>query len=180
MLAFPLELHASLEHSKSIVLAAIKPLLGSLPVNHRPDILHIRRLAVQVLQVVSVLPHINTDDRHRAIDNRVLVFGRHNAQPIAVGSLDEPAPATSLDAEQCLVESGFHLVDAAVLGIDCGAEFGSRRGFGSIRGGRAEVLPEEAVVDVAAAVEFDGLLVGDLGWNVFGLQRGNADFEGVV
>lgn len=113
-----------------------------------------------------MLPHINTKNGHLPSYNRVLVLGRNNAQALSI--LDQPSPATSLQTQQCLLESFLESLGATPRLGDLSAE-GRRtvrlRVWGA---GRAEVLPEEGVVDVTAAVELDGGLQGDLTGDVVG------------
>lgn len=101
-----------------------------------------------------MLPHVDTEYGH-ALGNGVLVLGRNDGK---TGGLipDEPAPAAAGDAQQGSVEGGLELVEAAPDSCDFGDELGSRLGLGGRVGGGGQVLPEEGVVDVAAAVEVDG------------------------
>jgi len=55
-----------------------EPLLGGLPVDHVPDVLEVLCLAVLVLEVVGVLPGIDTQDGLELSDDGVLVLLRAN------------------------------------------------------------------------------------------------------
>ena len=50
---YPRELNRRLENLESVCARSQEALLSSLPVDHVPDVLHVRSLAVQVLFVVS-------------------------------------------------------------------------------------------------------------------------------
>lgn len=79
--------------------------------------------------------------------------------------LHEPGPAAALDASKGGVHLVLELVQAAIGAVD-GLAKRSRGGLttSSILG--SQVLPEEAVVQVATAVEVDRRLEGNLGRNV--------------
>jgi hypothetical protein len=53
--------------------ASLQPLLDRLPINHVPDRREVLRLPVLVLQVVRMLPRINTQERRELPHDRVLV-----------------------------------------------------------------------------------------------------------
>lgn len=116
------------------------------------------------LEVVSMLPHVNAKDGDLPTDDRVLVLGGDDAQRVPI--LDEPAPSGALDAHERAREAGLKGLRASPGGRDGGREgrsAGLHGGDGAVGGG--EVLPEEAVVDVASAVELDGGLQRNLVWD---------------
>lgn len=93
-------LHVGFEDLEGVVAAAAKSRLGRLPVDHLPDVLHVRRLAVEVLQVVGVLPHVHAEERGVAHHDGLLVGQRHDSQLSGVGFLYKPLTA-------CQVSNGF-------------------------------------------------------------------------
>jgi hypothetical protein len=116
--------------------------------------------------LVSVLPRINTEDRTELSDNRVLVGIRPNLDSTRLRILDQPRPAAALNSRERSVELLLESVEAAVAVVDSSREGARGRLAAALVGGR-EVLPEEAVVDVAAAVEVDEGLECDLRLDVF-------------
>lgn len=107
-----------------------------------------------------MLPHVNAKDGDLAADNRVLVLGGDDAQALRV--LDKPAPAAPLQAKKSLVKVALEGVEAAPRALDGADKLG-----GAVRvciggGGGSKILPEKRVVDVAAAVEPNGRLEGNL------------------
>jgi hypothetical protein len=143
----------------------LETLLGRLPVDNVPDGLEVLCFAVLVLQVVCVLPGIHTQDGPELSNDGVLVGIRLDAHAARLGVLDQPRPPASLDAGEGDVELLLERVQAAVRVVDGRCE-GAGRGLAAALGGGREVLPEEGVVDVAAAVEVDEGLQGDLGGDV--------------
>lgn len=170
-----------LENLERIRARAEETLFSSLPVNDIPDVLHIRSFAVQVLntvnarpynsefeaylQVVRVLPHINTEDWDFALaNNGILILCCDDSKPLLLTGLDldEPAPATALYAQQRCVERLLELVLVTPYRLDLPDELGGR---GALCFGRAcwsQILPEERVVDMPTSVELDALLERDL------------------
>lgn len=132
-----------------------------------------------------MLPHVHAKDGDKGARHGVLVLGRHDLQRLPVArplSLDEPTPAAALDAQQlgreCLLE-GLQ----AAPGLSDLVDEGRGRLLGLRRlgaGRRGQVLPEQGVVDVAAAVEVDGWLQCDLLVDVVGLGRCGQVGQGLV
>lgn len=79
--------------------------------------------------------------------------------------LDEPSPATALDASQSSVHLGLELAEATVGGVN-GLCQSTRRGLTTASTLGGKVLPEESVVKVATTVEVDSGLEGDLSSDV--------------
>ena len=72
----------------------LKPVFGYLPVDDVPERGDVFGPAVLVFQVVRVFPHIQPDDRERAIhDGRILVGQRDDFDLRSL--LDEPGPSRS-------------------------------------------------------------------------------------
>lgn len=75
-----------------------KSLLSSLPVQHIPDGLEVLGLAVLVLQVVGVLPSINTQDWGELASDWVLVGVVLDRNLSGLSVLDQPSPSGTLQA----------------------------------------------------------------------------------
>lgn len=91
-----------------------KSLLRSLPVQHIPDGLEVLDLAVLVLQVVGVLPCINTQDWGELSGDWVLVGVVLDRNLAGLGVLDQPSPSGSLKAGEGGVEGALELIERAV------------------------------------------------------------------
>lgn len=126
-----------------------------------------------------MLPHVNAEDGHLAPNNRVLVLGRHNREPRLL-VLHQPSPPTPLDPQKRAVELLLERVEATPRLPDLRHERRGRLGLGVGGGAGGQVLPEEGVVDVAAAVEADGGLEGDAAGDVARLGGGRLGLERVV
>lgn len=136
-----------------------KPFFSGLPIDHLPDGFYIGSLTVQILKLVRVLPHVDAQERYRAVHHGVLVFRLHKRQGSGGGIQDQPAPSTTLDAQQERFKLGFEFGHAAVCGLDCFAEFRCCLvGVREVAACRSKVLPEQRMVDVSACVELDALL----------------------
>jgi hypothetical protein len=125
-----------------------------------------------------VLPDINAKDGCVA-DERVLVLGGDDLKLLGEGAVTEPSPTGTLNSSGSLVKVLLELVHAAEILLD-GALEGAVLQLSTARAGRSEVLPEQGVVDVAAAVEFDGRLDLDLLAHVLGLDSGGVGLLGGV
>jgi len=118
-----------------------------------------------------MLPHIHPKKR-RIPRNRILILRRHNLQLPLRLIRNQPTPPTPLDPQQC---SRKHLLESLVatpLPLNRRLDTGGRLELRLRGAGGGQVLPEEGVVDVAAAVEFDLLLQGDELGDVLGLEGG--------
>ena len=116
--------------------------------------------------LVSMLPSINTQNRTELPHDRILVRIRPNLDSTGLGILHQPRPTTTLNPSKRRVELLLERVEAAIAVVDSSRQ-GARRGLAAALVGRREVLPKEAVVDVAAAVEVDQGLEGNLRFDVF-------------
>lgn len=117
-----------------------------------------------------MLPHVDAKDGHLAVNNGVLVLGSDDAQAVRI--LDQPAPAAALKTEKSLAKRSLEVAEAAPGLGDLSNERRGGSGVGLGGAHRREVLPEERVVDVAAAVELDGALKSNLAGNVGGGDGG--------
>lgn len=147
-----------------------------------------------------MLPRVNTENRAELANDRVLVLVRLDADVARLDVLDQPCPATALDAREGSVELLLEPVEAAVAVVDGLGEGTRRRLTAALRLG-CQVLPEEGVVDVTAwtvvpsvmghsigeercfltSVEVDERLQGNLSGDIIlGLGLGNLLREVVV
>lgn len=187
------------QHLECIRTRAQEALLRSLPVDNLPDILHICGLPIQILNAISisysprvkdtyleiirVLPHINSKDRHLALPNhRVLVFSSLNGESLLVAYLNlyQPPPATALDTQQRRLERIVELLLVAPCRFDLLDELWCCGGLCLSRARGREVLPEQGVIDVASCVEFDGRLDRDLACDVGGVNCLGLGLQGCV
>ena len=111
-----------------------------------------------------MLPHVNAKDGDLAAYDRVLVLGGDDAQALRI--LDKPAPAAPLETKKSLVKVALEGVEAAPRVLDGTDELGGAVRVGIRGGGGSKILPEKRMVDVAAAVEpnsgLEGNLLGDV------------------
>jgi len=96
----------SLAYRLSPFIRLLQSLLNRLPVDDIPDRRKVLGLAVLVLQVVGVLPRIDTQERGVLAHHRVLVGVCPDLHLARLVILHEPRPATALDAGQRGVEFG--------------------------------------------------------------------------
>lgn len=102
-----------------------------------------------------MLPHIDAKDWHKDVRHRVLIFSSDDLQLLLSLGLDKPSPATALDPEELCRKGLLELLQAAPSLFDLGYQRLGCAGLCLRAGSRCQVLPEEAVVDVATAVEVD-------------------------
>jgi len=162
--------------------AFIVPLLSFFPVDNTPDSFEIVDLDIQVLEIEGVLPDVNADDGN-VRQQRVLISSCHNLKTLGRRVIAEPSPPGSLNSSGGRIELRNQFFNAAEVGDDgllqravlqsaaVSLAFGLRWG---------EVLPEQGVVDVATAIEFESRLEGDalLGRGCLRV-RGFGSIEGV-
>src|SRR5581483_2679578 len=125
------------------------------PVHDLPVRLHPVRLHVLVLAVVGVLPHVEHEERHRAVpDVALVVVHLLDDEPLSERLPRERAPARALHGERGLGHLALHAVERAEVRLDGGGDLavGLPAGLGR------EVLPEERVEDVSGDVEREVLL----------------------
>lgn len=102
---------------------SLQPLLYRLPVDHIPDGREVFCLAVLVLQVIGMLPGINTQKWRVLADHRVLVGIRPDLDLASFVVLDEPCPSAPLDACQRSIELGLEGRKVAIGCLDCGLSY---------------------------------------------------------
>jgi hypothetical protein len=171
--------------------SSLEALLSRLPVDDVPDGLEILRLAVLILETVHVLasapksqtlmidllvrmlPSIHSQNRSELPNHRILIRIRPNLHAPRLRILDQPRPPTPLNACQCSVELLLERIQAAIAVVNRLAQRTCGGLAAALVRGR-QVLPEQGVVEVAAAVEVDHGLQGDLGGDVgFGFCFGD-------
>src|SRR5690349_21656470 len=120
------------------------------PVHDLPERLDPVRLHVPVLQVVGVLPHVEHEQRRRALpDVALVVVDLLDDEALAERLPRERAPARALHRERGLGELAAEVIEPAEAVGDRGLELAL--GLAAAVGG--EVLPEHGVQDVAGEVE---------------------------
>src|SRR3954447_19044860 len=125
----------------------LEPLRHLVPVDHVPPRLEVVRALVLVLEVVGVLPDVDSDQRRLPRgDRRVLVGSARDRKPRAV--VHEPGPAAAELADARGVHLLLELVEAAEGLVDAVGQLAR----GVVAAVRAHDLPEERVVRVPAGV----------------------------
>lgn len=127
---------------------------NSIPVDDLPDGAKVFGLAVLILEVVGVLPGINSQKRLQVSSDRVLVGAGDNAEGAGGLVLDEPSPPGALDTGESSVGLLLEGIKGAKIVVDSSEELALGLTTTALAVG-GEVLPEQAVVDVTTAVEVD-------------------------
>src|SRR5699024_9235521 len=152
------ESNASPNHGVSAecdLASRVEALLDVGPVDDVPEGLGVVGLDVLVLQVESVLPHVQHEQRVRAEGNvALLVVELLDDQALTEHVPGEDRPAGTLNGGGRAVEVRAEGVEGAELVVDRGAQLAL--GLVATLGG--EVLPEDGVVDVPTQVEGQVLL----------------------
>src|SRR5271166_6596012 len=126
------------------------------PVDDIPERLDVVGLDVLVLQVESVLPHVDLQQRNDAErDVGLLVIELEGQQSTAEAVVAEYRPARPLEAVGRGAELSLELVERTERVVNGGCEIAG----GFVTTVRRQVLPPDRVVDVAAQVEGQVLLV---------------------
>lgn len=126
-----------------------------------------------------MLPSIHPQQRPKLPNNRILIRIRLDGHRARLRILHQPSPTRSLDSRQCRIELLLHPIKATIVAVDRLCQGAAGRLASALVLGR-QVLPEETVVDVAAAVEVDeGLSRDERGRVVLGLRFGGFLFGGV-
>jgi hypothetical protein len=115
--------------------------------------------------LVRMLPRINPQNRSKLPNNRILIRIRANLNTPRLRILHQPRPPAPLNPRQRGIELLLERIQTAVTIINSRRQLARRR-LASALAGRRQVLPEQAVVDVAAAVEVDHRLQGDLSGDI--------------
>lgn len=115
--------------------------------------------------LVSMLPSVNAQNWPELADDRILIGVCSDLHTASLDILDEPCPATALDACQRSVELLLECIQATIALVDSLAQRAGRR-LATALAGRCQVLPKQAVVDVASTMEVDKGEEGDLSLDV--------------
>ena len=132
----------------------LKSLGDSAPVDDLPDGAEVLSLAVLVLEVVGVLPGVNSEEGLEVASNGVLVGSGDDGQSASVLILDEPGPARALDSSKGSVGLLLEGVERAKVFVDGSHELTLGLTTTALAVG-SKVLPEEGVVDVTTTVEVE-------------------------
>lgn len=121
----------------------------SLPVDDVPDGVEVVGTDVLVLEVVGVLPDINSQkgDQSGSGLEGILVGGGGDLKTLELLVVAQPTPSGTLNSGSLGVELGDELVKRAPGLLDLLEELA--RGLGDLLVSGGQVLPEECVVDVA-------------------------------
>src|SRR3954469_4249956 len=139
------------------LLRAGEPLRDVVPVPEVPDRLEVLVLLGLVLQVVGVLPAVEDEERGAALGDLVLVVvDLRRAEALDDRIPDQRRPAGSHQRAARLDQLLLEIGEASEVSRDELGELSGRLSTSA----RREVLPEDAVQDVAAHVEGELLLEG--------------------
>merc|ERR1712232_1152884 len=142
-----------------------EPLLCCLPVDNIPDSAEVLSLSVLVLEIVSMLPSVNTKQRLVLANDRVLVGICLDANVASLCVLDEPCPTAALNASKSSVELLLHVIETAISSVDSLGQLAGWR-LSTTLVLRCQVLPEKGVVEVTASMEVDQRLNSNLRSNI--------------
>jgi hypothetical protein len=132
----------------------LKSLGDSAPVDDVPDGAEVLSLAVLVLEVVGVLPGVDTEEGLKVAGDGVLVRSSNDGQSASVLVLDEPGPAGALDAGEGSIGLLLESLEGAKVLVDGSQKLALGLTTTALAVG-SKVLPEEGVVDVTTAVEVE-------------------------
>ena len=127
-----------------------KPLLNHWPIYNIPNPIHVLLLIIEELQIVRMLPHIDSKQRLLACRHNILIFRRRQLEIPSRVVLNQPAPSATLDPKKNSCESIFEPLDRRLASFDCSSEswvWVAARCWGR------QILPEQGMVDVAAGIE---------------------------
>jgi hypothetical protein len=161
-LFFPPSTLSSFTISLTRTYLLLESLGNGAPVNDLPDGAEVLSLAVLVLEVISVLPSINTKERLKSASDGVLVGSGDNGQSARVLVLDEPGPAGALDASEGSVGLLLERVEGAKVLLDSIQKLALGLTTTALAIG-SKVLPEKRVVNMTTAVEVDQRSLGSSG-----------------
>ena len=114
-----------------------------------------------------MLPGVNAKKGLELANDRILIRIRPYANLPRLRILNQPSPSTPLNSRQLRIEDLLQFFKPTIRLIHRLFQ-GTARLTSTSTVLRRQVLPEERVVDVPAAVEIDGWLEGDLGGGIGG------------
>ena len=143
-----------------------KSLLDDVPIHDVPNSVDVIRSDVAVINIICVFPNVNTEKRDKTSSGleRILIGAGGNLKTAGLGVETKPTPSTSLHGDGGRRHLLLHLLHST-----------ERFGDGSLQGtaglDRAgslggKVLPEQGVVQMTAAVEFECPFQADDAGNV--------------
>ena len=121
--------------------------------------------------LVRMLPSIHTQYRSELADNRILIGIGLDQHLASLRILHQPRPTTTLDTSQRSIKLLLEPIQASKAPINRLGQRSRRRLAATLRLGR-QILPEQAVIDVPAAVEVDEREERDLRRNIAGCFGG--------
>src|SRR5690606_29659801 len=133
---------------RPLSLSCLVQLVYLIPVHYVPEGGDVLGPAVLVLQVVSVLPDVETQKRRVALHDGAVLVGCAVDGQLAVFLQHEPRPAGAEAPGRSRRKLLFKLVETAEGLVDRLGDFAGRRAAAV----RAQDLPEQGMVRVAAAV----------------------------
>jgi hypothetical protein len=92
--------------------------LNSLPINHIPNSIKVFCLAILILQVIRMLPSINTQQWGELAYNRILVCICADQDLTRFVVFDEPGPAAALDTGERGIEFALEGGEVFVAGLN--------------------------------------------------------------
>jgi len=134
--------------------------LSLLKVDDIPDRREVVGLDVFVLEVESVLPDVDTNDRD-VREQRILIRRGDNLEHLRPRVIPEPAPPAALNPSRARIELRLERIDRAKVALERSLQLAVFEPAAALLRG-SEVLPEERVVDVASAIELERGLERDL------------------
>lgn len=129
-----------------------------LPVDDVKDCIDVARAKVFVLQVVSVLPNVDAEQRNESCCGlqRILIGALNDLEMTVLLVQSEPGPAASLDSDSGGLQLRLQVVHRIEVFDDS-----ILQSIGWHWLLRRQIIPENAVIDVATAVETQCPLQGD-------------------
>src|SRR6266496_6289351 len=101
-------------------------LYDGVPIHHVPPSFKVIGAAVLVLEIVGVLPDVDTEDRRVAIHQGTVLIWRRNNFELSILVFNQPRPAAAKTAHASSSKFLFEFVKAAERGFDIIGEFAFR------------------------------------------------------
>ena len=129
--------------------ALLQPLLHNIPVDHIPHRTKVLGLSVLILQIVCMLPSINTQQWSILAHDGILVGICANLDLSRLVVLDQPCPPAALNAREGRVEFSLEGSEIAVGGFDCGLFYPLMICPSSYNSSHCPSISQEAVIGMA-------------------------------